>query len=89
MPRFRIKLILLLPLKFSRYRGLNQHPMENILTLNLDTASANKLIALLNFAIKHGEYPVAVEACPFISELLRQDREFKEKNPPVQIQTAE
>ena len=63
--------------------------MENILTLNLDTASANKLIALLNFAIKHGEYPVAVEACPFISELLRQDREFKEKNRPVQIQTAE
>ena len=63
--------------------------MENILTLKLTTEQANKLIALLNFAIKHGEYPVAVEACPFISELIRQDKEFKKLNPPVPAQTAE
>jgi hypothetical protein len=59
------------------------------LTLKLTIQQANKLIALLNFAIKHGEYPVAVEACPFISELIRQDEEFKKLNPPVQPQTAE
>jgi hypothetical protein len=59
------------------------------LTLKLTIQQANKLIALLNFAIKHGEYPVAVDACPFISELIRQDEEFKAKNPPVQPQTAE
>jgi hypothetical protein len=66
--------------------------MENILTLKLTTERANKLIALLNFAIKHGEYPVAVEACPFISELIRQDEEFKAKQSkpaPVPAQTAE
>lgn len=63
--------------------------MENILTLKLSTEQANKLIALLNFAIKHGEYPIAVEACPFISELIRQDQELRAKNPPVQAQTAE
>ena len=65
--------------------------MENILTLKLTTERANKLIALLNFAIKHGEYPVAVEACPFISELIRQDEEFKSKqaNAPAGDQTAE
>jgi hypothetical protein len=59
------------------------------LTLKLTIQQANKLIALLNFAIKHGEYPVAVDACPFISELIRQDEEFKAKNPPVPTQTAE
>jgi hypothetical protein len=59
------------------------------LTLKLTIQQANKLVALLNFAIKHGEYPVAVDACPFISELIRQDEEFKAKNPPVQTQTAE
>ncbi len=59
------------------------------LTLKLTIQQANKLIALLNFAIKHGEYPVAVEACPFITELIRQDEEFKKLNPPVQPQTAE
>ena len=59
------------------------------LTLKLTIQQANKLIALLNFAIKHGEYPVAVDACPFISELIRQDEEFKKLNPPVQPQTAE
>ena len=59
------------------------------LTLKLTIQQANKLIALLNFAIKHGEYPVAMEACPFISELIRQDEEFKKLNPPVPAQTAE
>ena len=59
------------------------------LTLKLTIQQANKLITLLNFAIKHGEYPVAVDACPFISELIRQDEEFKAKNPPVPTQTAE
>jgi len=59
------------------------------LTLKLTIQQANKLIALLNFAIKHGEYPVAMDACPFISELIRQDEEFKKLNPPVQPQTAE
>jgi len=59
------------------------------LTLKLTIQQANKLIALLNFAIKHGEYPVAMEACPFISELIRQDEEFKKLNPPVTAQTAE
>jgi hypothetical protein len=59
------------------------------LTLKLTIQQANKLIALLNFAIKHGEYPVAMDACPFISELIRQDEEFKKLNPPVTAQTAE
>jgi len=59
------------------------------LTLKLTIQQAKKLIALLNFAIKHGEYPVAMDACPFISELIRQDEEFKSKNPPVTAQTAE
>jgi len=59
------------------------------LTLKLTIQQANKLIALLNFAIKHGEYPVAMDACPIISELIRQDEEFKKLNPPVHPQTAD
>jgi hypothetical protein len=62
--------------------------MENILTLKLSTEQANKLIALLNFAIKHGEYPIAVEACPFISEVIRLDQELREKNHPVLVKTG-
>jgi len=66
--------------------------MNQILTLNLTPERANKLVALLNFAISKGEYPAAKDACPFIDELLEQDREFKAqqaKNPPVPTQTAE
>lgn len=52
------------------------------LTLNLTIEQANKLIALLNFAISKGEYPVAMQACPFITELV-------EKGKELTAQTAE
>lgn len=51
--------------------------MEKTLTLNLTIQRANKLIALLNFAISKGEYPVAMEACPFITELVEKGKELE------------
>lgn len=63
--------------------------MPQILTLNLDEATANALIANLQIAIKAGGYESARTAVPIISELIRQDQEFKAKNPPVPTQTAE
>ena len=59
------------------------------LTLNLDTATANALIAALEVARRQGDFQVARTAVTIISELIRQDEEFKAKNPPVQPQTAE
>lgn len=63
--------------------------MQQILTLNLTPESANALIANLQIAIKTIGYEASRTANPIIDELLRQDREFKAKNPPVQTQTAE
>jgi hypothetical protein len=59
------------------------------LTLNLDPASANALITALEVARRQGDFQVARTAVTIISELIRQDEEFKAKNPPVQTQTAE
>jgi hypothetical protein len=63
------------------------------LTLNLDTATANDLIAALEVARRQGDFKVARTAVVIISELIRQDEEFKAKNtapvPPVPSQTAE
>ena len=59
------------------------------LTLNLDTATANALIAALEVARRQGDFTVARTAVTIISELIRQDEEFKKLNPPVQPQTAE
>ena len=59
------------------------------LTLNLDTATANDLIAALEVARRQGDFKVARTAVVIISELIRQDEEFKKLNPPVQPQTAE
>ena len=63
--------------------------MNQILTLNLDTATANALIAALEVARRQGDFQVARTAVSIISELIRQDEEFKAKNPPVPAQTAE
>lgn len=63
--------------------------MNQILTLNLDPASANALINALEVARRQGDFAVARTAVTVISELIRQDEEFKAKNPPVQPQTAE
>lgn len=63
--------------------------MNQILTLNLDTATANALITALEVARRHGDFPVARTAVAVISELIRQDEEFKKLNPPVTAQTAE
>jgi len=60
-----------------------------ILTLNLDPDTANALITNLQIAIKTAGYEAARTAAPIITELLRQDQEFKKLNPPVQPQTAE
>lgn len=60
-----------------------------ILTLNLDTTTANALIAALEVARRQGDFPVARTAVSVISELIRQDEEFKKLNPPVPSQTAE
>ena len=66
-----------------------------ILTLNLDPATANALIAALEVARRQGDFPVARTAVSIISELIRQDEEFKAKAsgaaspPPVQPQTVE
>jgi len=59
------------------------------LTLNLDTATANALITALEVARRQGDFQVARTAVTIISELIRQDEEFKKLNPPVQPQTAE
>lgn len=59
------------------------------LTLNLDPASANALITALEVARRQGDFAVARTAVTIISELIRQDEEFKAKNPPVTAQTAE
>jgi len=59
------------------------------LTLNLDPASANALINALEVARRQGDFQVARTAVAIISELIRQDEEFKAKNPaPVPTQTA-
>jgi hypothetical protein len=59
------------------------------LTLNLDPASANALIAALEVSRRQGDFAVARTAVGIISELIRQDEEFKKLNPPVTAQTAE
>jgi len=59
------------------------------LTLNLDTATANALITALEVARRQGDFQVARTAVTIISELIRQDEEFKKLNPPVPTQTAE
>jgi hypothetical protein len=66
--------------------------MQQILTLNLDPATANALITALEVARRHGDFPVARTAVVIIGELIRQDEEFKAKQSkpaPVQPQTAE
>jgi len=63
--------------------------MNQIMTLNLDPASANALITALEVARRQGDFKVARTAVTVISELIRQDEEFKAKNPPVPAQTAE
>lgn len=67
--------------------------MEQILTLNMNPAAANDLIAALEVARRQGDFRVARTAVSIISELIRQDEEFKAKNqapiPAVPIQTAE
>ena len=60
-----------------------------VLTLNLDPATANALITALEVARRQGDFPVARTAVAIISELIRQDEEFKKLSPPVQSQTAE
>lgn len=59
------------------------------LTLTLDETSANNLITALEVARRQGDFAVARTAVVIISELIRQDEEFKKLNPPVQVQTAE
>ena len=61
--------------------------MPQILTLNLDTATANALIAALEVARRQGDFQVARTAVTIISELIRQDEEFKAK--AAADQTAE
>ena len=51
--------------------------MAQILTLNLDPATANALIAALEVARRQGDFQVACTAVTIISELLRQDEQFK------------
>lgn len=65
--------------------------MEQILTLNMNPATANDLIAALEVARRQGDFRVARTAISVISELIRQDEEFKNQAPvpAVPIQTAE
>jgi len=51
--------------------------MNQILTLNLDPATANALITALEVARRQGDFQVARTAVTIISELIRQDEEFK------------
>lgn len=60
-----------------------------ILTLNLDPATANALIIALEVSRRQGDFSVARTAVSIISELIRQDEEFKKLNLPVEVQTAE
>ena len=60
-----------------------------ILTLNLDIATANALIIALEVSRRQGNFSVARTAVSIISELIRQDEEFKKLNPPVEVQTSE
>jgi len=53
--------------------------MNQILTLNLDPATANALITALEVARRQGDFQVARTAVTIISELIRQDEEFKAK----------
>ena len=46
-------------------------------TLNLDEASTNALITALEVARRQGDFAVARTAVSIISELIRQDAEFK------------
>jgi hypothetical protein len=46
-------------------------------TLNLDESSTNALIAALEVARRQGDFAVARTAVSVISELIRQDAEFK------------
>lgn len=55
--------------------------MAQILTLNLDPATANALIAALEVARRQGDFQVARTAVTIISELIRQDEEFKKSQP--------
>jgi hypothetical protein len=55
--------------------------MLQYLTLNLDPATANALIAALEVARRQGDFQVARTAVTIISELLRQDEEFKKSQP--------
>ena len=59
-----------------------------ILTLNLDPATANALIAALEVARRQGDFPVARTAVSIISELIRQDEEFKAQQQKSADQTA-
>jgi len=65
------------------------------LTLTLDPTSANALITALEVSRRQGDFSVARTAVTVISELIRQDEEFKAKAsgaaspPPVQPQTVE
>ena len=61
--------------------------MPQILTLNLDTATANALITALEVARRQGDFQVARTAVTIISELIRQGEEFKAK--AAADQTAE
>jgi hypothetical protein len=67
--------------------------MEQILTLNLTPLAANDLIVALEVARRQGDFKVARTSVYIISELIRQDEEFKAKNqapvPAVPTQTAE
>lgn len=63
--------------------------MNQILTLNLDPASANQLIAALEVARRQGDFQVARTAVSIISELIRQDEEFKAQQAKSPDQTAE
>jgi hypothetical protein len=46
-------------------------------TLNFDAATANALIAALEVARRQGDFAVARTAVSIISEIIRQDEEFK------------
>jgi len=54
------------------------------LTLKLDPTTANALITALEVARRQGDFQVACTAVSIISELIRQDEEFKKLNTPVQ-----
>lgn len=63
--------------------------MNQILTLNLDPTSANALINALEVARRQGDFAVARTAVTVISELIRQDEEFKAQQQKSPDQTAE